>query len=94
MVLVMIHIYSTIDATLFVPQGTLQDYKSYIYRRTWGRFKNIVEYDVTGVDNVSKANDVKETARYGANGLLLRAPAKGLNIVKYSDGSMKKVVVK
>ena len=53
-----------------------------------------MEYDVTGVDNVSKANDVKETARYGANGLLLRAPAKGLNIVKYSDGSMKKVVVK
>lgn len=86
------YLYSTIDATLYVPQGTLQDYRS--YRRTWGRFKNIVEYDVTGVDNVRKANDVKETARYGANGQLLRTPANGLNIVKYSDGSIKKVIVK
>ncbi|MBS5299162.1 MAG: leucine-rich repeat domain-containing protein, partial [Prevotella sp.] len=37
--------------------------------------------------------NAKEVSRYSANGQRLSAPAKGLNIVKYSDGSVKKVVV-
>lgn len=39
-------------------------------------------------------SDVVEVARYNANGVQLSAPAKGLNIVKYSDGTVEKVVVK
>ena len=76
--------------TLYVPQGTEQDYW---LADVWGDFGNIVEYDPTGIDRVTTSNDTKELSRYSVNGQRLSAPAKGLNIVKYSDGSVKKVAV-
>ena len=76
--------------TLYVPQGTEQDYW---LSPGWGDFGKIVEFDATGIDKVTTSNDAKELSRYSVNGQRLSAPAKGLNIVKYSDGSVKKVVV-
>ena len=76
--------------TLYVPQGKEQDYW---LADVWGDFGNIVEYDPTGIDRVTTSTDAKELSRYSVNGQRLSAPAKGLNIVKYSDGSVKKVVV-
>ena len=76
--------------TLYVPQGTEQDY---FLADVWGDFGNIVEYDPTGIDKVTTSTDAKELSRYSVNGQRLSAPAKGLNIVKYSDGSVKKVAV-
>lgn len=76
--------------TLYVPQGTEQDYW---LANVWGDFGKIVELDATGIDKVTTSNDAKELSRYSVNGQRLSAPAKGLNIVKYSDGSVKKVVV-
>ena len=76
--------------TLYVPQGTEQDY---FLADVWGDFGNIVEYDPTGIDKVTTSTDAKELSRYSVNGQQLSAPAKGLNIVKYSDGSVKKVAV-
>ena len=76
--------------TLYVPQGTEQDYW---LADVWGDFGNIVEYDPTGIDKVTTSTDAKELSRYSVNGQRLSAPAKGLNIVKYSDGSVKKVAV-
>ena len=76
--------------TLYVPQGTEQDYW---LSPGWGDFGKIVEYNPTGIDKVTTSNNAKELSRYSVNGQRLSAPAKGLNIVKYSDGSVKKVVV-
>ena len=76
--------------TLYVPQGTYQDYW---LADVWGDFENIVEYDVTGIDKVTTSTDVKEVSRFSADGQRLAVPVKGLNIVKYSDGSVRKVVV-
>ena len=76
--------------TLYVPQGKEQDYW---LADVWGDFGNIVEYDPTGIDRVTTSTDAKELSRYSVNGQRLSAPAKGLNIVKYSDGSVKKVAV-
>ncbi len=76
--------------TLYVPQGSWQDYW---LAEGWGDFGNIVEYDVTGISNVTTSADAKEVSRYSMDGQRLSAPAKGLNIVKYNDGSVKKVVV-
>ena len=76
--------------TLYVPQGKEQDYW---LADVWGDFGNIVEYDPTGIDRVTTSTDAKELSRYSVNGQRLSVPAKGLNIVKYSDGSVKKVVV-
>ena len=77
------------NCTVYVPKGTVDAYKS----SKFGYFENIVEFDATGIDKVATSADVKEVSRYSANGQRLSAPARGLNIVKYSDGSVKKVVV-
>ena len=77
------------NCTVYVPTGTYDAYKS----SKFGYFEKIVEFDATGIDKVATSTNVKEVSRYSANGQRLSAPAKGLNIVKYSDGSVKKVVV-
>ena len=75
--------------TVYVPKGTYDDY----WLSEFGYFENIVEFDATGIDKVTTSTDAKELSRYSVNGQRLSAPAKGLNIVKYSDGSVKKVAV-
>ena len=74
---------------LYVPKGTYDDY----WISNWGIFENIVEYDPTGIDHITTSGEAKEISRYAADGQRLEVPAKGLNIVKYSDGCVKKVVV-
>lgn len=62
---------------------------------TWGdNFDNIEEYDVTGIDSMLTLEKNKENSRYSVNGIRLGQPTKGLNIVKYSDGGIRKEIVK
>ena len=77
------------NCTVYVPKGTYDDYKA----SEFGYFENIVEFDATDIDKVTTSTDAKEVSRYSVNGQRLSAPAKGLNVVKYSDGSVKKVAV-
>ncbi len=72
---------------LYVPHGTYQDYWLAI---GWGDFKNIVEYDATKVDKSVVGEEAREVSRYATNGQRLDAPTKGLNIVRYSDSSVRK----
>ena len=41
-----------------------------------------------------KADDVEETGYYDLQGRKQSAPQKGFNIIRYSDGTSKKVFVK
>ena len=51
--------------------------------------------DITGITNISTdAKNAKAESFYSLDGKQLPAPAKGLNIVKMSDGSMKKMMIK
>ena len=76
---------------LYVPLGT----KALYYDSTWGDcFDNIVEYDVDGINDAITAEQSEEVARYSADGQRLSAPAQGLNVVKYRDGSVRKVMVR
>ena len=86
-------VFERVDAkkcTLYVPMGTYDDYRLSYFGHY---FENIVEFDATGIDKTTTSTDVEEVARYSVNGQRLSAPTKGLNIVKYSDGSVKKVAV-
>ena len=76
--------------TLYVPKGTYDNYRL----SEFGYFENIVEFDATGIDKTTTSTDVEEVSRYSLNGQRLAVPVKGLNIVKYSDGTVRKVVVK
>jgi len=53
------------------------------------------ESATSGIANVdANGKDVKEVARYTVDGQRIFAPVKGINIVKLSNGSTKKVLVK
>lgn len=81
-----------INATLYVPKGSLLDYWD---DNQWKKFMNIEEFDVTSIGSLNtNANDVQEVSRYSDNGQRLNTPAKGLNIVKYNNGTVKKIMVK
>ena len=80
----------TKKCTVYVPMGTYDDYR----HSDFVSFENIVEFEATGIDKTTTSTDVEEVARYSVKGQRLSAPTKGLNIVKYSDGSVKKVAVR
>ena len=87
------NVFSGIDAnkcTLYVPQGS---FGNYYVTSGWDYFSKIVEFDPTGIGAVTTKADAKEVSRYSVDGQKLDTPVKGLNIVKYNDGSIKKVVV-
>ena len=47
------------------------------------------------IDEITtNVNDAIEIARYDIHGRLLSEPSKGINIIKYSDGSTRKEIVK
>lgn len=48
----------------------------------------------TGIDNTMVSSEVKEVSRFSSQGQRLTAPTKGVNIVKYCDGSVRKEIVK
>ena len=77
--------------TLYVPKGMKTVYQN---SERWSYCKEIIEMETSGIDSVILNPDAKEVSRFSADGQRLAVPVKGLNIVKYSDGSARKVVVK
>ena len=82
--------YESREWTLYVPKGTKNAYQN----SRWCYCKEIIEMETSGIDSVILNPDAMEVSRYSVNGQRLVGPTKGLNIVKYSDGSARKVVVK
>ena len=78
------------NCTLYVPRGTYDAY----WLLDWGVFENIVEFDATNIRNIVAEPEVQENARYAVNGQRLTAPVKGINLVKYNNGRVKKEIVK
>ena len=78
------------NCILYVPKGTIDMYR----QSDFGYFKNIVELDATGINNPAASTNLKEVYRYTTNGRRLLTPTKGINVVKYSNGMVKKELVK
>ena len=87
------------NATLYVPKGSKSAYQAADY---WKEFKEIVEIDVTGIDQIcfqENGNDEQGINEEGAvwftiDGKQVDKPKKGINIIRMSDGTTKKVVAK
>ena len=61
----------------------------------WNSFTNIKEYDYsTGIAVQQMSKDVKIVDAYQLNGQKLNGVQRGLNILRMSDGTTRKVVVK
>lgn len=76
--------------TLYVPNGLLEEYKK-LY--LWHHFVNMIEESSDIEDIISDNLNVVELERYDINGRMLHSPQSGINIVRYSDGSVRKVFV-
>ena len=61
----------------------------------WKNFWNLQEFDPTGInDAIINTHTVKEMKRYDAAGREINSQHKGLNIIKMSDGTIRKVIIK
>ncbi|EJP31727.1 leucine rich repeat protein [Prevotella sp. MSX73] len=81
-----------VNATLYVPKGTKALYES---TDGWKQFFTIQEGDpMTGIVSTKDDVDKVEVSRYDVKGQRLNAPRKGINIVRYSDGTTEKIVVR
>ena len=82
-------------ATLHVPDQFIQMYQS---TSPWNRFGNIIALTESEMADVKdlKANQesTNSTAFYSLDGQYHKDLQKGLNIIRYSDGTTKKVLVK
>ena len=55
---------------------------------------NVTVTQATGITGTHTSADVREVARFTIDGKRINQPQRGINIVKYSDGTVKKVIVK
>lgn len=77
-------------ATLYVPVGTKSKYEQLW---DWYNFPNIEEFDPAGINNVITEDD-KVIAIYDINGQRATNLKKGIKIIKYKNGTIKKIYVK
>ncbi len=77
------------NATLFVPLNSIEEYKNLDGWKEFGRILPL-EY-IDGIDQPKKdAEQVKVNCMCDLQGRIISSPRKGLNIIRYSDGTVKK----
>ncbi len=85
------------DGTLYVPTGSLNPYWLHVY---WVEFYNIVEMNFDDNDDTDPVGRVTTDAEaeivgyYTTDGKPVPRPQRGINIIRYSDGTTRKVLVK
>ena len=80
------------ESTLYVPEGCVEAYSS---AEGWCQFQNIKTFDTDGVLDIlddSGAN-VVPISYYNLKGERFDYPQSGLNIIRYSNGQTKKVLI-
>ena len=79
------------NCILYVPQGCAQAYRD---DERWNAFSEIREFDVTQVEPVSDKSagaDAVPVEWFNLSGSKLPAPQQGINIIRYSDGTVRNV---
>lgn len=84
------------NAILHVPAASIEVYKQ---TEPWSNFSNIVslteeDIDPTGIDFQIREKQVNPIYYYSVDGKCSSLPQRGINIIKTSDGTIKKIIVK
>lgn len=74
--------YDTYSADKTTLQNIIEEIKTYLNSTS------------TGIDNINATSSAKAEAIFSVNGVRNAQLNKGLNIVKMSDGSVKKIMIK
>ena len=83
------------NATLHVPAGSLEAYRNDENWKDFGKIVALTEDDPKPTGIMSVNNDVVTGQQfYSLDGKRTATPRRGLNIVKTSDGKIRKVVIK
>ena len=77
--------------TLYVPKGKVDEYKTL---NVWKEFARIDEYDTETAISSHASQSATEISRYNLDGKQVRTTKKGMNIIRMSDGNIKKVIIK
>ena len=80
-------VYDT--ATLYVPKQSIDAYKT---TAPWSNFVNVVALEVTGIEGKPTDNAPRVDAVYDIDGRRTDSMKRGLNIVRMSDGTTRKVM--
>lgn len=84
-----------LNCKLYVPKGCKAAYES---ADVWKNFWNIIELEqdinTLGIETHSISSEVKETTIYSIMGTKAVLPQRGINVIKMSDGTVKKVLIK
>lgn len=79
--------------TLHVPESSINSYQN---SKIWKNFGKIVALtsDETDIQYVKNNSNISECVRYTLGGQVLKSAQKGINIIRMSDGTTKKVLNK
>ena len=83
----MFSVYNT--ATLYVPKQSIDAYKT---TDPWSNFVNVVALEGTGIEGNPMDNAPRVDAVYDIDGRRTDSMKRGLNIVRMSDGTTRKVM--
>ena len=79
------------NGTLYIPYGTMEKYKA---TDGWKQFVWMEESAPTGIQSPKDVHHITEMQRYTIDGQNIKNPQRGVNIVKMSDGTIRKIIVK
>lgn len=77
------------NCILYVPQGCAQAYRD---DERWNAFSEIREFDTTTSVKPVEYDNVVPVEWYNLSGTKLSTPQRGINIIRYSDGTVRKVI--
>ena len=84
------NMFSVFDtATLYVPKQSIDAYKT---TDPWSNFVNVVALEATGIEGHPTDNAPRVDAVYDIDGRHTDSMKRGLNIVRMSDGTTRKVM--
>lgn len=85
-----------VNATLHVPAASVEAYRTTTPWSGFGKIVALTDNDPkpTSVNSLKTEEKATPVATYSIDGRRLSQPQRGLNIIRMSDGSTKKVMIK
>jgi len=82
------------SATLYVPASSLEEYETTAPWSEFGTIVGLTEDQIDGIEAIESEETKIGSSYYDLGGHKLDRQQKGVNIIRYSDGTTRKVMVK